>query len=82
MISVIGFLNLKLVNLKFYLKGKFSRIHFGNNGRIAGADIETYLLEKSRVTFHPPYERNYHIFYQLLSSQFPEYQSKFYSKSS
>ncbi|KAI6658422.1 Myosin II heavy chain, striated-type [Oopsacas minuta] len=29
--------------------GKFIRIHFSNTGRIAGADIEYYLLEKSRV---------------------------------
>ncbi|BFZ03204.1 hypothetical protein BsWGS_06243 [Bradybaena similaris] len=47
--------------------GKFIRIHFGTQGKIAGADIETYLLEKSRVTFQQPAERNYHIFYQLLS---------------
>ncbi|XP_061197039.1 myosin heavy chain, striated muscle-like isoform X3 [Saccostrea echinata] len=47
--------------------GKFIRIHFGPTGKIAGADIETYLLEKSRVTFQQPAERDYHIFYQLLS---------------
>jgi len=48
--------------------GKFVRIHFGPNGKIAGADIETYLLEKSRVTYQQPgLERNYHIFYFLLS---------------
>lgn len=32
-------------------KGKFIRIHFGSSGKIAGADIEVYLLEKARVIF-------------------------------
>jgi len=50
--------------------GKFIRIHFGTNGKIAGADIETYLLEKSRVTYQQPgKERDYHIFYWLLSGR-------------
>ncbi|KAL4239400.1 hypothetical protein ACF0H5_000216 [Mactra antiquata] len=53
--------------------GKFIRIHFGPTGKIAGADIETYLLEKSRVTFQQSAERNYHIFYQLLSPACPKY---------
>ena len=56
--------------------GKFIRIHFSSSGKIAGADIESYLLEKSRVTFQQPAERNYHIFYQLLSPAFTEYHSK------
>jgi len=51
--------------------GKFIRIHFGTQGKIAGADIETYLLEKSRVTYQQSVERNYHIFYQLLSPAIP-----------
>ncbi|XP_052774014.1 myosin heavy chain, striated muscle-like isoform X3 [Mya arenaria] len=53
--------------------GKFIRIHFGPTGKIAGADIETYLLEKSRVTFQQSAERNYHIFYQMLSPACPKY---------
>ncbi|WAR11053.1 MYS-like protein [Mya arenaria] len=49
--------------------GKFIRIHFGPSGKIAGADIEHYLLEKSRVTYQQTVERNYHIFYQILTNE-------------
>ncbi|XP_061126880.1 myosin-6-like [Syngnathus typhle] len=52
--------------------GKFIRIHFGNSGKLSSADIETYLLEKSRVTYQLKAERNYHIFYQILSNQKPD----------
>uniref|UniRef100_A0A673MNE8 Myosin-6 n=1 Tax=Sinocyclocheilus rhinocerous TaxID=307959 RepID=A0A673MNE8_9TELE len=52
--------------------GKFIRIHFGASGKLASADIETYLLEKSRVTFQLKAERDYHIFYQILSQRKPE----------
>ncbi|XP_026209800.1 myosin-1B-like isoform X6 [Anabas testudineus] len=52
--------------------GKFIRIHFGTKGKLASADIETYLLEKSRVTFQLPAERSYHIFYQILSNKKPD----------
>ncbi|XP_033923604.1 myosin-1B-like [Melopsittacus undulatus] len=52
--------------------GKFIRIHFGKTGKLASADIETYLLEKSRVTFQLSSERSYHIFYQIMSNKKPE----------
>ncbi|KAE8633491.1 hypothetical protein XENTR_v10001894 [Xenopus tropicalis] len=52
--------------------GKFIRIHFGATGKLASADIETYLLEKSRVIFQLKSERDYHIFYQILSNKKPE----------
>ncbi|WBW73466.1 myosin II heavy chain Myo3 [Schizosaccharomyces osmophilus] len=46
--------------------GKFIRIEFSIDGSIVGANLDWYLLEKSRVTNPSPNERNYHIFYQLL----------------
>ncbi|GAM85619.1 hypothetical protein ANO11243_036260 [Dothideomycetidae sp. 11243] len=46
--------------------GKFIRIEFTRTGQIAGAFIDWYLLEKSRVVKVNEKERNYHIFYQLL----------------
>ncbi|XP_070783618.1 myosin heavy chain, fast skeletal muscle-like [Enoplosus armatus] len=52
--------------------GKFIRIHFGTTGKLSSADIETYLLEKSRVTFQLAAERSYHIFYQIMSNKKPE----------
>ncbi|KJH45354.1 myosin head [Dictyocaulus viviparus] len=47
--------------------GKFIRIHFNKAGKVAGGDIEHYLLEKSRVIKQAPGERSYHIFYQIYS---------------
>jgi len=46
--------------------GKFIRIKFTRAGQIAGAYIDWYLLEKSRVVHINSNERNYHVFYQLL----------------
>ncbi|XP_020576204.1 myosin-11-like isoform X2 [Phalaenopsis equestris] len=48
--------------------GKFVEIQFDNKGRISGAAIRTYLLERSRVcqVSHP--ERNYHCFYLLCAA--------------
>nr|AAF12809.2 myosin heavy chain V [Doryteuthis pealeii] len=48
--------------------GKYIQIAFGTRNYIIGANMKTYLLEKSRVVFQAPNERNYHIFYQLCAS--------------
>ncbi|XP_067871836.1 myosin-7B-like [Heterodontus francisci] len=54
--------------------GKYIRIHFGHTGKLSSADIDTYLLEKSRVIFQQPSERSYHIYYQILSGRKKELQ--------
>jgi myosin protein heavy chain len=48
--------------------GKFVRIFFTPSGAIAGANINWYLLEKSRVAFRSSGERSFHVFYQLLAA--------------
>ncbi|AQK64913.1 Myosin-3 [Zea mays] len=47
--------------------GKLIEIHFSTTGRICGAMIQTFLLEKSRVVQCAVGERSYHIFYQLCA---------------
>merc|ERR1712062_664340 len=56
--------------------GKFIRIHFTTSGKLCGCDIESYLLEKSRITQQQEVERSYHIFYQLLQPFVPTMKAK------
>ncbi|KAH9622573.1 hypothetical protein KSS87_016460 [Heliosperma pusillum] len=48
--------------------GKFVEIQFDKRGRISGAAIRTYLLERSRVCQINDPERNYHCFYLLCAA--------------
>lgn len=48
--------------------GKFIRISFAPDGSIAGANIDWYLLEKSRVVVRSEAERCFHVFYQLFEA--------------
>ncbi|KAL6635354.1 hypothetical protein ACP70R_028025 [Stipagrostis hirtigluma subsp. patula] len=48
--------------------GKFVEIQFDQRGRISGAAVRTYLLERSRVCQISDPERNYHCFYMLCAA--------------
>lgn len=48
--------------------GKFVEIQFDKHGKISGAAVRTYLLERSRVCQVSDPERNYHCFYMLCSA--------------
>ena len=43
---------------------------------MSGADMEVYLLEKSRITYQQSNERSYHIFYNLMSNGVSDLKSK------
>lgn len=47
--------------------GKFVQMLFDSNGRVVGAHISTFLLERSRVVSVESPQRSYHIFYQLCT---------------
>lgn len=48
--------------------GKYIDIRFTPQGKLSGAKIETYLLEKVRLIHPSAGERNYHVFYQFLEA--------------
>ncbi|XP_015577619.1 myosin-1 [Ricinus communis] len=56
--------------------GKLIEIHFSETGKISGAKIQTFLLEKSRVVQCMEGERSYHIFYQLCAGAPPTLREK------
>merc|ERR1712223_1036590 len=56
--------------------GKFIRIWFNQAGKLSGADMVVYLLEKSRLSFQATLERCYHAFYNIMSDQVPDLKSK------
>ncbi|GAB2275306.1 Myosin-1 [Dionaea muscipula] len=61
--------------------GKLIEIHFSETGKISGARIQTFLLEKSRVVQCAEGERSYHIFYQLCAGAPPVVREKLNLKS-
>ncbi|KAI8557739.1 hypothetical protein RHMOL_Rhmol04G0033200 [Rhododendron molle] len=62
--------------------GKLIEIHFSATGNICGAQIQTFLLEKSRVVQLNHGERSYHIFYQLCAGAPPDLKDRLNLKMS
>jgi len=57
-------------NTKSSRFGKFLQLHFKykkGSSTLIGAKVETYLLERSRITYHAQDESTYHIFYLLIN---------------
>ena len=54
-------------DLFFVYANTISQIIFDGYGKLTGAQIKTFLLEKVRVVKHSAMERNYHIFYMLAA---------------
>ncbi|GAA5809891.1 hypothetical protein MFLAVUS_003306 [Mucor flavus] len=55
--------------------GKYLELQFNERGRMVGAKLLNYLLDKSRITRCPDHEQTFHIFYQLLSGTSAEEKS-------
>uniref|UniRef100_A0A914PHG0 Myosin motor domain-containing protein n=1 Tax=Panagrolaimus davidi TaxID=227884 RepID=A0A914PHG0_9BILA len=56
--------------------GKFIKVNYRENGMVSGANVEIYLLEKSRIISQAVGERNYHVFYYLLEGATDEDRKK------
>lgn len=52
--------------------GKFIKLYLSGE-KIVGANIDNYLLEKSRITVFNKHERSYHLFYALQSPKLETY---------
>eukprot|EP01119_Soliformovum_irregulare_P019453 TRINITY_DN6156_c0_g1_i1.p1 TRINITY_DN6156_c0_g1~~TRINITY_DN6156_c0_g1_i1.p1 ORF type:complete len:1408 (-),score=424.58 TRINITY_DN6156_c0_g1_i1:57-4280(-) len=58
--------------------GKFVKVQFNSLGKISGASISHYLLEKSRIAQQAQTERNYHIFYQFCAGADYDMRNRFH----
>ena len=56
-------------NLNSSRFGKFIKLYVDEDDRIMGGNIESYLLEKSRITTVNRFEKSYHIFYLVCNNR-------------
>ncbi|XP_067864269.1 unconventional myosin-XIX isoform X2 [Heptranchias perlo] len=52
--------------------GKYIQLQLNRSQQLEGASVQTYLLEKTRVAYQAPSERNFHIFYQVVKGSTEE----------
>ncbi|KAL8199148.1 UNVERIFIED_CONTAM: hypothetical protein K2H54_035503, partial [Gekko kuhli] len=45
--------------------GKYIQLQLNRSQHLTSASVQTFLLEKTRVAYQAPQERNFHIFYQI-----------------
>uniref|UniRef100_A0A4W5N7P5 Myosin XIX n=1 Tax=Hucho hucho TaxID=62062 RepID=A0A4W5N7P5_9TELE len=56
--------------------GKYIQLQLNRSQLLVGASVQTYLLEKTRVAGQPANERNFHIFYQMMTGGSDEQRSE------
>ena len=61
--------------------GKFIKISFLSQ-QICGAEIDNYLLEKTRIVHQAQTERNYHVFYLLIKGMAEEERERYHVRPS
>ncbi|TFY68562.1 hypothetical protein EVJ58_g936 [Rhodofomes roseus] len=61
-----------LINPNASRHGRYLELHFSDRGRISGAKVLTYGLDKSRLNRLSFEERTYHVFYQFLAGATPD----------
>ncbi|XP_061460793.1 unconventional myosin-XIX isoform X2 [Rhineura floridana] len=54
--------------------GKYIQLQLNRSQHLTSASIQTFLLEKTRVAYQAPHERNFHIFYQIAKGASQEEQ--------
>ncbi|KAL7538332.1 hypothetical protein ACHAWF_006065 [Thalassiosira exigua] len=58
--------------------GKYIDIRFSKRGKLVGASVDTYLLEKVRLIRQNEGERNFHVFYQFLEAASEDERDEFF----